>query len=392
MKLLMFKASQPRDPASNFLFICTGLLYVLSIQPFSSGSSADSIFNAHVTPQKPGIQERPDDYPSFKPGAKDGPQIYEPTFVGLDRGLLGRATPAGSKNLTFNVPASSSINGNEVQFWTLPFGLGTRTLDEPSSLDHTSQSDGFHELLKREEKKLFITLSLCDQPSLRNSSDPRKGAPPTLELYISKDGRNTKPSKESFDFAVPMSYGFGNYSFSASDDVYFSVGASLSPDFVGNYTYELTASVGGYYALLKPESNTFILDSDSNSTLSASFLEDLSLEGSTKWRNGTPPYSIFVYNQDDPAVWGLQNSLCGLKKHAQVQGNLVTGIMKPSVGREMQYFYVQGLNASTNYYSTIAFDGKFNNTINSGVEAGVTVWNSLNFTTRSGEFTSFAPV
>lgn len=370
----MFKASQPRDPASNFLFICTGLLYVLSIQPFSSGSNADSIFNAHVTPQKPGIQERPDDYPSFKPGAKDGPRIYEPTFVGLDRGLLGRATPAGSKHLTFNVPASSSINGNEVQFWTLPFGLGTRTLDEPSSLDHTSQSDGFHELLKREEKKLFITLSLCDQPSPRNSSDPRKGAPPTLELYISKDG-------ESFDLPVPISYGFGNYSFSASDDVYFSVGASLSPDFVGNYTYELTASVGGYYALLKPESNTSILDSDSNSTLFA-----------TEWKNGTPPYSIFVYNQDDPAVWGLQNSLCGLKKHAQVQGNLVTGIIKPSVGSDLQYFYVQGLNASTNYYSTIAFDGTFNNTINSGVEAGVTVWNPLKFTTRSGEFTSFAPV
>lgn len=371
----MFKASQPRDPASNFLFICTGLLYVLSIQPFSSGSNADSTFNAHVTPQKPGIQDRPDDYPSFKPGAKDGPRIYEPTFVGLDRGLLGRATPAGSKNLTFNVPASSSINGNEVQFWTLPFGLGTRTLDEPSSLDHTSHSDGFHELLKREEKMLFITLSLCDQPSPRNSSDPRKGAPPTLELYISKDG-------ESFDIPVPISYGFGNYSFSASDDVYFSVGASLSPDFVGNYTYELTASVGGYYALLKPENNTLILDSDSNSTLFA-----------TEWKNGMPPYSLFVYNQDDPAVWGLQNSLCGLKKHAQVQGNLVTGIIKPSVGPpDMQYFYVQGLNASTNYYSTIAFDGKFNNTINSGVEAGVTVWHSLNFTTRSGELTSFAPV
>lgn len=380
----MFKASQPRDPASNFLSICTGLLYVLSIQPFSSGSNAERIFNAQVTPQKPEIQERPDDYPSFKPGAKDGPQIYEPTFVGLDRGLLGRATRAGSKNLTFNVPAISSINGNEVQFWRLPFGLGTRTLDEPSSLDHTSQSDGFHELLKREEKKLFITLSLCDQPSPRNFSDPRKGAPPTLELYISKDGQNTKP------IPVPIIYGFGNYSFSASDDVYFSVGASLSPDFVGNYTYELTASVGGYYALLKLESNTLILDSDINSTLLASFQKGLSSEGSTKWMNGTPPYSIFVYNQDDPAVWGLQNSLCGLKKHAQVQGNLVTGIIKPSVGREMQYFHVQGLNASTNYYSTIAFDGKFNNTINSGVEAGVTVWKSFNFTTRSGEFTSFA--
>lgn len=390
----MFKAWKPREPASHFLLICTGLLYVLSIQPFSSGSNADSIFNVQFTPQKPDIQERPDDYSSFKPGAKDGPQIYEPTFVGIDRGLLGRATAAGPKNLTFNVPAISSINGNEVQFWTLPFRLGRRTLDELSSLDHTSQSDGFHELLKREEKKLFITLSLCDQPSPRNFSDPRKGAPPPLELYISKDGRNTKPSKDSPDYAVPveMNYGFAIYNFSASDDVYLSVGASLSPDFVGNYTYELTASVDGYYALVKPESNYLILDSDSNSTLLAYFREDSSWEASMKWMNGTPPYSIFVYNQDDPAVWGLQNSLCGLKKHAQVQGNLVKGIIKPSAGREMQYFHVQGLNASTNYYSTIAYDGKFNNTINSSVKAAVTVWNSLNFTTRSGEFTSFAPI
>lgn len=384
MKLLMFKASQSR--ASKFLLICTGLIYVLSILPFSSGSTADSIFNAQVTPQKPDIQERPDDHPSFDPGAKDSPQIYEPTFVGLDRGLLGRATPAGSKNLTLNVPAISSINGNEVQFWTLPFRLGTRNLDEISSLDHTSQSEGFHELVNREEKKLFITLSLCDQPSPRNFSDPRKGAPPTLELYIYKDKQNTKPSNESFGLPVQIIKGFGNYTFSASDDVYFSVGAILSPDFVGNYTYELTASVHGYYASLKPGSNTLILDSDSNSILLASSLEDLSLV------DGTPPYSIFVYNQDDPAVWGLQNSLCGLKSHAQVQGNLVKGILKPSAGKDMQYFHVQGLNASTNYYSTIAYNGKFNNTINSGVETGVKVWNPLSFTTRSGEFTSFALV
>lgn len=387
----MFKASHPRDSTSNFLSICTSLLYVLSIQPFSSGSNADSIFNAHGTPQKPDTRERPDDYPSFKEGVKDGPQVYEPTFVGLDQGLLGRATPAGTKILTLNVPASASINGNEVQFWTLPFGLGTRTLDEASSLDRTSQSAGFHELLKREKKKLYITLSLCDQPSPRNSSDPQKGAPPTLELYISIDGQNTKPSKESSDFAVPISYGFGNCNISASDDVYFSVGARLSPDFVGNYTYELTASLGRYYALFKPDNNALILDSDSNSALIAACLQKLSLEEPTKCMNGTLPYSIFVYNQDDSAVWGLQNSFCGLKKHAQVQGNIVTDIIKPSGGPEIRYFYVQGLNASTSYYSTIAFDGNSNNAIDS-FEAGVMVWNTTNFTTKSGEFTSVAPV
>lgn len=374
----MFKASHPRDSTSSFLFIGTSLLYVLSIQPFSSGSNADSIFNAHGTPRKPDVRERPDDYSYFKEGVKYGPQVYEPTFVGLDQGLLGRATPAETKILILNVPASASINGNEVQFWTLPFGLGTRTLDEASSLDHTSKSAGFHELLKREKKELYITLSLCDQPSPRNSSNPQKGAPPTLELYISIDGQNTKPSKESSDFDVPISYGFGNFNISASNDVYFSVGASLSPDFVGNYTYELTASVGKYYALFKPDNITEFLDSDSNSTLLAASLENLSM-------NDTLPYSIFVYNQDDSAVWGLQNSLCGLKKHAQVQGNIVTGIIKPSEAWQRQYFYVQGLNASTSYYSTIAFDGNSNN-------ATDMVWNTSSFTTKSGEFTSFAPV
>ena len=351
---------------------------MLSIQPFSSGSNADSIFNAHGTPRKPDVRERPDDYSYFKEGVKYGPQVYEPTFVGLDQGLLGRATPAETKILILNVPASASINGNEVQFWTLPFGLGTRTLDEASSLDHTSKSAGFHELLKREKKELYITLSLCDQPSPRNPSNPQKGAPPTLELYISIDGQNTKPSKESSDFDVPITYGFGNFNISASDDVYFSVGASLSPDFVGNYTYELTASVGKYYALFKPDNITEFLDSDSNSTLLAASLENLSM-------NDTLPYSIFVYNQDDSAVWGLQNSLCGLKKHAQVQGNIMTGIIKPSEAWQRQYFYVQGLNASTSYYSTIAFDGNSNN-------ATDMVWNTSNFTTKSGEFTSFAPV
>lgn len=392
MKVLMFKASQPRDLTSNFLFICTGLLYVLSLQPFASGINADSVFDAYGTPQKPNIQERPDDFHSLKPGAKDGPQTYEPTFAGLDRGLLGRATPSGSRNLTFNVPASSSINGNEIQYWTLPFGLGTRTLNEASSLDHTGQSDGFRELVKREEKTIYITLSLCDPPSLKNSSNPQKDPPPPLELYISSDRQNTQPSKGSTDFTVLMADGFGCASFLASDDVYFSV--SLSPDLVGNYTYELTASVGGYYALLNETNNTLIIDSDSNSTLLASeFLPNSSsAEELTEWMNGTPPYSIFVYNQDDPALWGIQNSLCGLKKHAQIQGNIVTGIIKPSQGRAVQYFDVQGLNASTNYSSIIAIDGKFNNTIDGDVTAAVTVYKSSNFTTRSGESTFLAPV
>lgn len=390
----MFKASQPRDPTSNFLFICTGLLYVLSIQPFASGTNTDSIFDAYGTLQKPDIQERPDGFHSFKPGAKDRPQIYKPTFVGLDRVLLGRASPVRSKILTLNVPASSSINGDEIEYWTLPFGLGTRALNEASSLDHTEQSGGFRELLKREEKTLYITLSLCDQPSPRNSSNPQTGAPPPLELYISTNGENKKPSKESTEFAVPMDGGFGNCSFPARDDVYFSVGASASSDFAGDYTYELTASVGRYYALINSTNNTLILDSDSNSTLLASeYLPNASSsEESTKWMTRTPPYSIFVYNQDDPAILGIQKSLCGLKKHAQVQGSLETGIIKPSEGRPMQYFYVQGLNASTKYYSIIAIDGKSNNTTDNDVGAGGTVWNPINFTTRSGEFTPFAPV
>lgn len=396
MKVLMFKASQPRDLTSNFLLICTGLLYVLSLQPFASGINADSIFHTYGTPQKPDIQERPDDFHSFKPGAKDGPQAYEPTFVGIDPGLLGRAVSTESRNLTFNVPASSSINGNEIQYWTLPFfGLGTRTLNEASSLDHTGQSDGFRELLRREEKTLYITISLCDRPSLKNSSDTQTGAPPPLELYISRDRQNTQPSNGSADFTVWMADGFGNSSFPASDDVYFSVAASsVSPDFVGNYTYELTASVGGYYALLSETNNTLILDSDSNSTLlaSESLPNSSSAEELTEWMNGSPPYSIFVYNQDDTAVWGIQNSLCGLKKHAQIQRNLVTGIIKPSEGRAVQYFDVQGLNASTNYYSIIALDGKFNNTVDGDIRAAVTVYNPSNFTTRSGESKFFAPV
>ena len=395
MKVLMFKASQPGDLTSNFLFICTGLLYVLSLQPFASGINADSIIHTYGTPQKPDIQERPDDFHSFKPGAKGGPQTYEPTFVGIDPGLLGRAAPTESRNLTFNVPASSSINGNEIQYWTLPFGLSTRTLNEASSLDHTGQSDGFRELLKRDEKTLYITLSLCDRPSLKNSSDTQIGGPPPLELYISRDRQNTQPSSGSTDFTVRMADGFGKYSFPASDDVYFAVGASsVSPDFMGNYTYELTASVGGYYASLNETSHTLILDSDSNSALlaSKSLPNSSSAEELTKWMNGSPPYTIFVYNQDDPAVWGIQNSLCGLKKHAQIQGNLVTGILNPSEGRVVQYFDVQGLNASTNYYSIIAIDGKFNKTIDGDVRAAVTVYNPSNFTTKSGESKFFAPV
>ena len=332
---------------------------------------------------------------------------YEPSFVGLDRSIIGRV-PSGVKTLGNNAPAASSdLKEGESHYWTfpkevllgplsqsttgLPFEEDPRNLPQSSFLGDPSSKNG------GSPKNLYVTLTTCTQPSLKV---PGPGGANPLELYVSGNPDNQKPTKNENDFQYSTTEGFVAVNLFASGDVFFTVAAPSNDNLNGNYTYELTASVDTPYTAYNSfnnytpgQSGRFFLniDSDSESTLLiANLTMDSSLEYQ-QWIHNSPPYSVFLHKKNDPALSGLRSSLCGLKKIAQFQVNLLddkngsqTQIVKSAGGQVEQQFYVDGLDDSSSYYAILAIDG--NSTKGGGgvVRGGGTVGPTILLNTKSG--------
>lgn len=320
------------------------------------------------------------------------PGEYESTFLGADRGIIGRAD--APQVLANNYPGKDNIDSGDTQVWTFPksaiVSKSARALSAHTSLterdawDRAQLSDDVEDrALRRRETDtttLYVTLNICDQPQPKIKNP--NGAPAPLQLYISTNPKNRSPDKNNRDYAVPIIYGYGNQSFSASDDVYLSVTApEKSSQFAGGYSYELTASVDRAFATYIDDDEMTFVDSDTHAAL-------LSSNSSTD----ATIYGVFVHPQDDPTIRGLSSSYCGLKNWARVKGNiddLSTGDVDTGVmmlgNMTKQQFYVKNLNGSSAYYGIMAQDGN-----HTGIEdtngtsgGGGKVWKTINFTTKA---------
>lgn len=343
-------------------------------------------------------------------------QNYEPNFAGFDRSIIGRV-PGDSDGLGNNAPMKRNIKQGEAQYLvfrknilfgptseaakkSLLFESAPRKSLENDISGDVPGGDESQNLLKRqdgpqESRKLYVSLTICDQPSLKDQS-LSKEAQPLLTVYISQSSDNQHPSAGRSDLFFETKQGYGAKRIEASGDVFFGVTAAENPNFDGEYNYELTASIDALYAAhnsdIKPsmESEDYfvLLDSDSKSALfvASNFtIDNLS--------NGRPPYSIFVYSINDPTVPGIQRSLCGLRNHVQIKGNLLDGtntsnvdtkLAGPDKGSQKQQFHVKGLNSSTEYFAILAVDGDSTNDGGSLVSGGGTVGTSFSFRTKSG--------
>ncbi|KAL8822576.1 MAG: hypothetical protein Q9191_006689 [Dirinaria sp. TL-2023a] len=316
---------------------------------------------------------------------------YEPNFVGLDRSMTGRAEETATLNN--NEPGKNNIDAGDSQYYRFPGkDLRARKIFQPSNApsslaeagtEGASLVDGSSELKRAELESrqtnpatLYVTLNMCDQPA-PTSSNPN-GAPPPLQLYIST--KTPKPDASHSEIAVPIIYGLGSTVVPASTDVYFGVVAPAnSPGFKGIYSYELTASTDQPYASYSEEPEMVLVDSDTNSALLSST------------SNESTSFGIFVHNQQDPAIWGLQNSFCGLQNHAQIKGNINgsatgdvdSGMMPLSLGKPQQHFYVKTLNGSAAYYGIKAIAGNSGKSGSGIPGGGGTVYNTVRFTTKS---------
>ena len=342
-------------------------------------------------------------------------QNYEPEFAGLDRSIIGRV-PVSNEELDNNVPLKRNIQPGETQYLV----FRKRPLSEPMpatrtpllfdsaprkqlkediqgnlAVDDASQLFSKRQDPAHEGKTFYVSLVICDQPSWKDQGRSKK--PPaslTVSISLSSDKQNPRPGNS--DLAFETFEGYGAKRIQASGDVFFGVTAPEDPSLDGVYNYEFTASIDAPYAAYNDgtksnnKSEEYLVRLDSDSTSALFVASYLTTDNST---TATPPYSIFVYGVDDPNVLGIQRSLCGLRNHVQIKGNLPDGpstsnvdtsLIRRDEGPQKQHFYVTGLNASSEYNAVLAIAGSPINNGDSFVRDGETVGAPIVFRTKSG--------
>lgn len=326
-------------------------------------------------------------YGALEDDAAHGLERYEPEFTGADRSIIGRAgevTPA----LANNAPGILDISPNASQYWTFPsatlFGPNSpQTSGLPSNFEGQNVTvipDAAGEI------ELYISLTTCLQPLAK---DPDQyAAPDQLMLYISISSNNQQPDEDNNDYAVLLDGGFGWLNISVKDDVYLGVYAPANEGYEGVYNYQLTASIDGFYASSYSDPNLYFIDSDTNSallyTMNTTSTTNSSNSTFQQWMTRPPVFSLFVQNQENTSILGLQNSVCGLQNLAQIQGlpDVETVMTAAGDGLPKQQFHVMNLNGSSKYYAILAMIGNSTDQGSGVVGGGGTVWNLTNITTK----------
>ena len=343
----------------------------------------------------------------------DEVQKYLPGFAEWDRSLLGRAPDSPFVNaLSNNEPGQLNYSpGGPAQFWSfskseLDGQLSSETQVLPPSgevrRDHTPVEDEDNgreniELRRRQndQRTYYLTLNVCDQPT-PTTSNP-SGTPPPLQIYISHDPNNKYPESPSATVYLDYAWnGYFYYTTETNGDVYVGVKAENDTLFQGQYNYELTISIDEPYAAYQDFQSLYWLDSDSSAALFVS--NNLTTNNSTNssngqaWMNSGSPFSIFVHDKNDVTFSGLIKSFCGIKKHAQIIGNL-KGLNTTDVevkmttiggGYPKEQFLVKNLLGNSQYYAVMALESNYSSYGPGNVNGGGNVWNAITFNTKAG--------
>lgn len=355
---------------------------------FTAAFLARHAFAAHEDP----ITLEDHNYPRSN-GALDidtghGIERYEPDFTGADRSIIGRAGEVNPA-LGNNAPGKLDISQSASQYWTFPSTtlFGPNSPQTPGLPSHFEGQNVSVSPDAAGEIELYISLTTCQQP-LAKDPNPN-GAPDQLRLYVSTSSNNHQPDEKNNDHAVLIDGGFGWLNISVKNDVYFGVYAPANEAYDGVYSYELTASIDGFYASSYSDPNVYFIDSDTNSALLYTENTTSTTNSSNftfqQWMNRPPVFSLFVQSQDSPSILGLQNSVCGLRSMAQIQGlpDIETVMTAAGDGLPKQQFHVQNLKGNSTYYAIVAMIGNSTDQGSGVVGGGGTVWNSANFMTKS---------
>ena len=312
---------------------------------------------------------------------------YEADFIGAVRSIIGRA-PTDDQALANNVPGQLNIEQGQSQFWSFP----SKALSGPKSPQTTGLPSAFPNQTNyaanasSDGTTLYISFNTCLQPSPQSSNT--NGSPDQLKLYVSTSSDNQQPNSNNYDHAVPVDGGFAWLNItSVKSDVYIGVVAPKVQAFTGVYNYELTVSIDGFYASYYDQPELYFVDSDTTSALlytSNTTNDNSSTLVYKNWMSlNPPPFALFVQNQNNPSLLGIQKSYCALKNLAQVS-NVDTVMTSLNNGQPQQQFHAKALNGSSSYYAILAVDGNSTESGSGVVGGGGMVWDTLNFTTKQG--------
>ncbi|KAL8902923.1 MAG: hypothetical protein Q9171_007564, partial [Xanthocarpia ochracea] len=325
--------------------------------------------------------------------------IYEPDWAGLDRGIIGRA-PEDVTALANNAPQPMNIEPGTIQYWAFPksslqgpyanqaFNLPLN----PNAIKTTCLENDLIQLAEKQNttlnsRSVWLSISVCDQPT--SATAGAAGAPPQLEVYVSRSSNNQRPDRGRRDHDVDVEGGYGNFTMSSvSEDIWVGVRAPELPDgFDGIYNYELAASIDAPYVTYfngdpnLNETHITAWDTDSNSSILWTGDITNSLSNTTtfsQWMERNPPFSVYVHDEEDRAFQSMMRSVCGLRNHAKVKKS--DNSMIKIGGQPKQLFYVNGLNMSTTYYAIMTLESGSGNAT---AGRGGTVWKATKFKTKS---------
>ncbi|KAI9689449.1 MAG: stretch-activated cation channel mid1 [Bathelium mastoideum] len=307
---------------------------------------------------------------TIKPGALNQYKFSNSTIFG----------PAGEKGAGFPSPMFTGSSNQADN------GSGLAQVASPRNAEWTSQ------ITSDESRKVFISITTCSQPSSSNGSPP-----PQLTLYVST---SPNPGPTNHLYIIPLTEGWGSANLTGTGDIYMAVQAPNEPSSVtSEWSYQLAASIDGFYHSYSDSQSLLLLDTDSDSALFVS--NNLTNEGfgNASWQEWMsmwpPPFTLFAHNINDSSIDGIRYSYCGLQKYAQIQpdaaesGQLVSSMTTKPVGtwgsgpEPKQQFYLNNLNGSSTYWGVMAMSGNSTQSGKGVVNGGGQVWRFMEFTTKS---------
>jgi calcium channel MID1 len=346
---------------------------------------------------------------------------YEPEFLGVDRGIIGRA-PTSNEPIPLinnvrqadNVPMGSTISyiftnasvwGNRSTAALTPAMIRRQLLIKRDITEEEAAEEVefplVGELRSRQtsmssNRTVYITVTACDQPL---PIDPNAGLSPApqLQVYVSVSEDNKAPGpNKSPQNMTELDRGYGSIEVNATSNVYIGIYGKNDTSYQGVWNAEIAASIDAPYHYYHDNKNMAFVDSDSNSAyLSADdpsvFNGDIS-DGESLAR-ASKPYVLFASSTNASTIYGLQNSACGLATKAQFMpdgvrpGQVVSNVQTwLSKKRDKlvpeQRFSITGLAPGTKYNAVLAIPRDPNNT--GTVGGGGQVFRMDTFSTLSG--------
>ena len=381
-----------RPPSSLSPAACTALLVYLlplsDVHTSAQAANADTVI--HEDHNRHRLLESLNQQDAL--GIKH--ENYESEFLGLDRGIIGRS-PAAVTALGNNAPQPMNIEQGDIQFWTFP-GQKSRASprqaasDLPLNTSATNTTCLERDLIQLTNVQrntagssvIYLAISTCDQPTSGQDNAPQ------LQVYVSSREDNQQPDRGRNDRVITVEEGYGSLNMTGvNGDIWIGVRAPSKEGFKGIYNYELAASIDAPYATYFPgdptpwDTEIASLDTGSNASIIGTgpitneFANSTSFES---WMEMEPPFTLYVHDHADPAIFGLKRSVCGLRNHAKVKKS--KNSMSKIGGQPRQLFYVDGLNRSSTYDAIMTLERSSGN---SSIGGGGTVWRARNFTTKS---------